>query len=339
MKVIAPDQGIYHGAFPDFGDVEDRVSDQAINDFEQAVDKPLAWAYFSNNWFVQRGDTLVPEIKFPSNAVEIIRNHRHYDPQRQHNIVPFIRMMPRSRWKSGAQDPLYKLQSIIDGRFDSQLKIWARDAKATGIPLMVEFGTEGNDKWAPWSGERNGGGDKKYGDKNLADGPERFRDAYRHIINLFRGEGVDNITWVFHMNAGADPDKSWNKMAAYYPDDTYIDWLGLSVYGPQKPGDAYQTFETVFQPAFDELSAVSGKPIAILEFGIIEDPRKAEWIEQALNVIKRNRARVKAISYWHSIWKNNGDVSDMLLKGESLRRYKAAIADPIFKSDVQFTQP
>jgi len=204
---------------------------------------------------------------------------------------------------------------------------------------MVEFGTEGNDKWAPWSGERNGGGDKKYGDKNLADGPERFRDAYRHIINLFRSEGVDNITWVFHMNVGADPDKSWNKMAAYYPDDTYIDWLGLSVYGPQKPGDAYQTFEKVFQPAFDELSAVSGKPIAILEFGIIEDPRKAEWIEQALNVIKSNRARVKAISYWHSIWKNNGDVSDMLLKGEALRRYKAAIADPIFKSDAQFTRP
>src|SRR5215213_11988755 len=105
MKVIALDQGIYHGAFPDFGDVEDRVSDQAINDFEQAVDKPLAWAYFSNNWFVQRGDTLVPEIKFPSNAVEIIRNHQHYDPQRQHSIVPFIRMMPRSRWKSDAQGP------------------------------------------------------------------------------------------------------------------------------------------------------------------------------------------------------------------------------------------
>ena len=34
---------------------------------------------------------------------------------------------------------------------------------------------------------------------NFPDGPERFRDAYRHIIDLFRKEGVKNITWCFHV--------------------------------------------------------------------------------------------------------------------------------------------
>ena len=38
-----------------------------------------------------------------------------------------------------------------------------------------------------------------YGDPYFPDGPERFRDAYRHIIDLFRKEDVKNITWCFHV--------------------------------------------------------------------------------------------------------------------------------------------
>src|SRR5207253_7454061 len=162
-------------------------------------------------WFVEddKGKTR-PEIRFPCKAVLTIWNYR-----KQHRIVPFIRMMPRSTWKKNAPDPVYKMQSIIDGKFDTSLREWARAARDLNfdedldnrIPLMVEFGAEVNGDWFPWNGKHNGGSSaKKYGDPKLADGPERYRDAYRHIIDLFRAEGVDNITWVFHVDSQASPE-------------------------------------------------------------------------------------------------------------------------------------
>lgn len=198
-KVLPPETGAYHGAFPEFGDFEDKVSGPAIKRFEQAVGKNLAWAYFSNNWFRQKDENECPrpEIKVPQAAVKTIWNHR-----RDSRVVPFIRMMPRSRMPETAEethalDPIYTLQRIINGEFDAQLAEWARAARRTGIPLMVEFGTEVNGDWFPWNGRYNGGGvTGRYGDPAMADGPERFRDAYRHIVSLFRREGVRNVTWI-----------------------------------------------------------------------------------------------------------------------------------------------
>ena len=56
-----------------------------------------------------------------------------------------------------------------------------------------------------------------------------------HIIDLFRALDVDNITWVFHIDAYNDPNTPWNQMAGYYPGDDYIDWIGVSAYGPAGP--------------------------------------------------------------------------------------------------------
>ena len=57
------------------------------------------------------------------------------------DIVPFIRMIPRTTFTEGIADPVFTLQSIIDGKFDKELTQWALNAKRTNIPLMVEFGT------------------------------------------------------------------------------------------------------------------------------------------------------------------------------------------------------
>ncbi|MCH9699007.1 MAG: beta-mannanase, partial [Gammaproteobacteria bacterium] len=116
--------------------------------------------------------------------------------------LPFIRMMPRSDVEENRADLIYTLQAIIDGKFDIQLIQWALEAKLISSPLLVEFGTEMNGDWFPWSWLYNGGGQNaNNGDPQLADGPERFRDAYRRIIALFRSVGVTNITWFFHVNA------------------------------------------------------------------------------------------------------------------------------------------
>ncbi len=251
---IPPHGTIYHAANPDFGGTEDNVTSERIKSFEALAQKKIVWAYFSNNWY--------DHIKFPSAEVNTIHNNEK---------LPFIRLMPRSNFKEGGPDPIYTMQKIIDGKFDKALIEWAMDAKKIGIPLLVEFGTEVNGDWFPWNGSYNGGGIKDlYGDKNNADGPERFRDAYRHIIDLFRRHGVDNITWFFHVNASSYPKETWNEINQYYPGDTYIDWIGISIYGPQTPDEEYRSFSEMLDQVYPEITKISNKPVAILEWGMTE---------------------------------------------------------------------
>ena len=48
------------------------------------------------------------------------------------------------------------------------------------------------------------------------------------------------------------------------------DWLGVSVYGPQKNNDDYQEFSEIMNDVYPTLIHLSNKPIAVLEFAITE---------------------------------------------------------------------
>lgn len=333
VKIIAPKDGVYHGANPGFGGTEDQVTTEIISNYDKVSGKKIAWAYFSNNWD--------DDIKFPEEAVRTIDNL---------DIVPFIRMMPRSDFNQGDSDPVYTLQAIIDGNFDDSLIEWAKDAKRTNIPLMIEFGTEVNGDWFPWSGIFNGGGETdEYGDPEIADGPERFRDAYRHIIDLFRNEGANNITWVFHVIPSFEADdtsssqEAWNNVTNYYPGHDYIDWIGTSVYGSTEPGKEWKAFADIMDTAYKELESISTtKPFAILELGIIEDPEmgnKSEWLENALQLVKdESYPRIKAISYWNEKWEHGDNTIDLTINSsmESEEVYKRLISSPFFKSTANY---
>lgn len=253
-KLIPTNNKIYHAAYPDFGGTEDLVTVAKINAFENLVEKPITWAYFSNNWYNQ--------ITFPTAAVNTIAST---------GKTPFIRIMPRTNFDEGGPDPNYTMENIINGNYDAALTQWAQDAAATNIPLLVEFGTEANGDWFPWNGQYNGGATtSNYGDPSLPDGPERFRDAYRHLITICNANGASNITWFFHVDAYDSPDASWNAFEYYYPGDAYIDWLGVSIYGAQTAGETEQSFSDALSDCYPRLVALADKPIAILEFAVTE---------------------------------------------------------------------
>jgi hypothetical protein len=91
---------------------------------------------------------------------------------------------------------------------------WCEGATAYGRPLLVEFGTEVNNGYFPWSGRFNGGGHDRDGD-GVPDGPERFVAAYRYIADTCRAVGAGNITWFFHVDVGTWPQPAWNRIANY----------------------------------------------------------------------------------------------------------------------------
>jgi hypothetical protein len=297
---VPQNDGIYFGAFPDFGGPEDNVTAQKIGEFNKLAGKKIAWAYFSNNWGIDG-------IKFPREKVEIIEST---------GSVPFVRMMPRKNFDT-TYDKAFSLQKIIDGKFDEDLYKYANDVREYGNPVLIDFAVEMNGDWFPWSGVVNGGAKKDgYGDMQKADGPERFVDAYRHIMDIFRQENVTNVTWFFHPDIYSYPEnQSWNDPKEYYPGDDYIDWIGVSIYGPLHPGEDYwQNFSEIIKEREDKIMEISNsKPLALLEFGVTDyHPLgdKKSWIVDAFNTIlnKNNLLQFKAISWWHENWEEEDNL-------------------------------
>ena len=289
---------IYFGAFPDFGGSEDHVSRKQIEDFETIAGRKLVWAVFSQNWF--RG------IAYPKAHIHAIHNA---------GVIPYVRLMPRSDEIQGHSEQHFTLQRIIDGAFDADLIQWARDARADGIPILADFAVEMNGDWFPWSGVFNGGAQTDgYGDPKFPDGPERYRDAYRHIIDLFRVQHVAHITWVFHINLASSPDAPWNRPVNYYPGDHYIDWVGFSLYGAQTLSEPWGelAFSTQLQSGCAAFKAITAaKPRAVLEFGVTDgypDGNKSAWFNDAFAAILHDKCTpFRVISPWHEDWQNEDE--------------------------------
>ena len=258
VVAVPPTGQLYHGVFPggheEWGE-EDDLTLQDVQSYEQVAGKSVAWVYFSHNWFRDHA--------FPEATVQWIRTS---------GSTPFIRLMLRSSAEQNLSEPTYTLQRIIDGDFDGDLCGWAQAARDNGGPLLVEFGTEVNGQWFSWNGVWNGGEQTGgYGDGSLADGPERFRDAYRHIVNLMQSQGAYNMLWVFHVDAQDVPEDDWNRFENYYPGDDWIDWVGVSVYGAAEPtDDEWIEFRQPMDDVYSRLVALTEKPIAVLEFGVTD---------------------------------------------------------------------
>ncbi|MBI4675786.1 MAG: beta-mannanase [Chloroflexi bacterium] len=306
--VIPPAGQFYHAVYP--GGItgeEDDLTLADVTSYETTVGKSAAWIYFSHNWYRDRA--------FPLATATWIRDH---------GATPYIRLMLRGGAENLPNRP-FQLYKILRGRFDNDLRAWARAARDFGSPIIVEYGAEMNGNWFPWNGKWNGGKIRDgYGDPKFPDGPERFRDAYRHIIDVMRAEGADNLTWGFHVNGGDFPPRAWNRFEKYYPGDAYVDWLGVSVYGAQTPQDDWcDPFRDALDTAYPRLDALAPtKPIFVLEFGVTDgNPLcdQAAWAHNALADLTSGRwARVKGFSWWNETWQNDGDPAhdtDMRVQG------------------------
>jgi hypothetical protein len=306
-----PAGSAYAAAFPFFSnDVrnEDYVTAARLDAYEQLAGKRAAWAYFSNHWTGGR-------IVFPRAAVELVW---------QHGALPFVRMMPWSRQQEGMLDPVFRMRDLARGRWDRQLRAWADAARATRIPIMVDFGPEMNGSWFPWNGAWSGG---------LA-GAHAYRDAYRHIVRLVRARGADNVSFAFHIDADGDPATAWNGVRNYYPGDTYVDWVGASVYGAVDIHDDPEAFAPKLARAYRTLSQIApGKPFAVFEWGIVDAPAKGDkpqWIRDAFAALRSPAfARVAGISWWDERWQeSDGHWDDDRIDSDpaALAAYRAGIA-------------
>lgn len=318
--VTFPATGAYTGSYIDFGEGEDDVTLEAIENFTTMVGKHQAIIASSSYW----GEQI-----FPKKNMALI--HRY-------GAMPLIFWSPWDRpYEEGRPPDRFSLNNILAGKWDGYIDQWADEARTFDKPLLVAWGLEMNGQWFPWSGVHYGGGQPLTTADQPARyaGPELFKQAYRYVVSRVKNRGATKILWVFHGNNFSVPGDPWNSLAQYYPGADVVDILALSVYGKLFPSLPWISFEEAMDSGYRELCRLDAdKPVIVAEWGVGEFPKsgdKAAWIEQAFAAYKTKYPRVKAAVYWHERWQNKDETYSNLRVNsspESLAAYRQAVADP-----------
>ena len=318
IEVVLPEHGAYTGAFIDFGDEEDNVSLETIEDFERIVGKHQAIIASSSYW---------GEQNFPIANLNIIWRH---------GSLPLVFWSPWDKPYVQDRGPdKFGLKQILAGKWDSYIDNWANAARAFGHPMIVVFGDEMNGEWFPWSGAYYGRDQPVDGSETKWEGPETFKAAYRYVVDRVRACGASNIKWMFHTNNYSYPMDTWNFAPAYYPGSDYVDWLGLSVYGQQFKDEPLPNIPSLVDWPYQEICGLDpNKPIMIAEWGTGQFPHggsKAAWIKEGLDLFRTRYPRIKAAVYWHERWQNPDEsYSNLRVNSsvESLQAYRDGVANP-----------
>jgi hypothetical protein len=170
--------------------------------------------------------------------------------------------LPMIAWQPHRQS----LDDIIAGVHDTYITSWAQGAKAFGGPIYIRPFPEMNGNWTPWSGD-----------------PAKLVTAWRHVVNLFRAEGVSNVRWVWSPNITDEPRVDTNKFELYYPGTEYVDILALDGYnwGTTRPHTAWKSYEDIFGIPYERVTALGPQPIWLAEVATTEHGGdKAQWISE-----------------------------------------------------------
>ena len=182
----------------------------------------------------------------------------------------------------------YSAPKIISGAADAYLRKYAQDVKAYGKEIWLRPLHEANGDWYDWGIAKAGAGNTS---QNLI-------DAYRHIVSIFREEGVANVKWVWTTNATNSGSATF---AGHYPGDEWVDMISIDGYnwGTSQSWSQWQSFEQVFGPAYAALAGIN-RPLFIPEFSCTEHGGdKAAWIKEMFAALPAKFPRLFALMWFN----------------------------------------
>lgn len=192
----------------------------------------------------------------------------------------------------------YNAQELVNGKADNYIRDYAKGVKGFGDEIWLRPLHEANGDWYDWGVGKEGAGNT---DANVA-------EAFRHIVKIFKEEGVTNVKWVWTTNASNQG--SGTTLTGNYPGDDYVDYISIDGYnwGKCQSWSSWQTFSQVFKKAYNALANID-KPLFIAEISSSElGGNKAEWITDMFEHFATDFSRVFAVM-WFSQSKeaNEGD--------------------------------
>jgi mannan endo-1,4-beta-mannosidase len=175
---------------------------------------------------------------------------------RAHGSIPYVQIDPT----------LALVSKIAAGSYDIYLRQYADSVRSFRHAVVIGFGHEMNTTRYSWG----------YGHVP----PPVFVAAWRHIVNLFRDQGADNVTWLWTVNQdgpGTGPVKDW------WPGARYVTWVGIDGYY-FRPSD---TFASVFGPTISHVRVLTNKPILLSETAVGPSPRQFAEISDLFDGMRR----------------------------------------------------
>lgn len=237
------------------------------------------------------------------------------------NIVPIVTWEP---WKRDFDNPTlidtrYSLEAISLGLQDEYIREWARESRSFGSLYILRFAHEqstfpGEQSWYPWQGR-----------------PDAYVKAYRRIVDIFRDEGAVNVKYMWN------PVMFWPETTLqYYPGDTYVDYLGLTVlnHGADgKPEDKrWKRCDEQYTKQYNVVKSID-RPVIVVEFGSTESGGfKGRWVSECIRLMQDNPRLVGLITLENKSDPTHPGINwSMNSSYDSLKAFKEAVSIPLFK--------
>jgi len=214
-----------------------------------------------------------------------------------------------------------KLKDIISGKWDGYIRNWAKAIKDFGHPILLRVAHEMNMEGYPWGIVNN--------EKN----PETYIKAFRHIVDIFKGENAVNAKFVWAPMNYSFPNESWNDWVKAYPGNDYVDWVGFDGYnwGNTQSWSDWQVLKYLFRDQVRRAHKLwPSKPVMIAEFASAEQGGdKAAWIKEIPGYLKTSMRDIDVI-----VWFDTKKETDWRINSseKSLAAFKAIMKDPLFSS-------
>jgi mannan endo-1,4-beta-mannosidase len=138
------------------------------------------------------------------------------------------------------------LASIVSSRYDTYLRSFAAAVKAFGGKVVLAFGHEMNGHWYSWGYRHTSA--------------VVFVAAWRHIVNVFRSVGAENVIWLWTINVIGSQIPA---PGPWWPGRSYVTWVGIDGYYFLPSS----SFAQVFGPTIVAVRALTSDPILIAETG------------------------------------------------------------------------
>jgi mannan endo-1,4-beta-mannosidase len=155
----------------------------------------------------------------------------------KHGAVPLVQMDPTDA----------SVAAIATGQYDAYLISYAKAVRAYRKPVILSFGHEMNGTWYSWG--------------YLHTSPVIFVAAWRHIVDIFRAHGAQNVTWMWTVNIIKTKNGHIPNPAPWWPGRSYVTWVGIDAYYLQP---SWQ-FVPIFGPTIVAVRELTGDPILIAE--------------------------------------------------------------------------
>lgn len=207
-------------------------------------------------------------------------------------------------------DPTGKqnVSQIAAGDGDAWLRLYAKSVASFGYPVVISFGHEMNGNWYPWGYTHAS--------------PASFVAAWRHVVQVFRSVGADNVTWLWTVNAtnpGQDPS-----VRQWWPGSQWVNWVGIDGYYYYST----DTFQSVIGQTLDEIRSFTNAPALVAETAVGTTSLRETQIKGLLAGVKQDHMlgfvwfdKAQDDGIYHQDWRLQDDPAALKEFRIALRRY------------------